>query len=674
MYPLFFLKTKYLFTTENHRQTYDLQRERMDKAKHNERPTEVYVWVLRKEEASAQALGAVLMQIFLHFVLKSVIIVSLARRGDTMKKYSLVKKYIQPYIFIYFLAFLFEILSSALQMLIPILLGTTIDSIIGSEVPTNKIMIGFINFLGGRDIVRERLGIIAAAFIAISFMIALFNFLRPYMSGKATYAISKGIRDNIYAKISSLSIKDMASITTGDMLQRASSDITKFETLVSTTMMALVGNISYILISLFTLFTINAKLALVSIALMPILFIGTYIFDKNVVKVFDEFEESEARLTTTVQENLSSYKVVRAFFKQKHEIEKFEEANMDLANKDYKIMKYFAYFWSVAEALCFLQITLIAIFGVLMHRSGSVSLGEFTAVFAVALNMVWVVLGTGRMLSRFTRVTVAIKRFDEVLEMDSEDLDSGITDIAIKGAIDFDKVSFGYDEAHDAIKDLSFTIDAGKTLGVLGLTGSGKSTLVSLIPRLMEYSGSIKIDGVELNTISKRKIRENTSIVLQEPYLFNKTIKENIAYRWPDASDEDIIKAAKIADIHDDIMNFPDGYDTIVGEKGVSLSGGQKQRLAIARTILVHTPIIIFDDALSAVDTQTDINIRTALSQNEKAQTKIIISHRISTLMNADKIIVMKRGEKVQEGTHEELIREEGLYKTIYEIQNIEVD
>lgn len=594
--------------------------------------------------------------------------------GDRMNRYILVKKYIRSYIFVFLLAFLFEVLSSVSQTLIPLLLGTTVDSVVGSEAPSNSIMLGLINMLGGRAYLRENLHIIAIAFIAISFCTSLFTFLRPYISGHATYEISTGIRNKVYAKIVSLSLKDMSSITTGDMLQRASSDISNFENTISTTMMALVGNISYILISLITMFSVNIKLSLVAIVFMPFMLIGTFIFDKKVVKIFDAFEKSEAKLTQTVQENFSSYKVVRAFFKQKYEIEKFEKCNKDLAEKDYTIMKYFAYYWNILDVISFLQISLVAVFGVIMHHKGMISIGEFTAIFSTFLNMVWVVAGTGRMLSRFTRVTVAINRFDEVLEMDSEDLDSGIKDMDIKGAIAFDNVSFTYDGTDYVLRDLSFDIEAGKTLGILGLTGSGKSTLVSLIPRLMDYEGSIKIDGVELKDISKCKIRENTSIVLQEPYLFNKTIKENIAYRKPDATDEEIINAAKVADIHNDIMKFKDGYDTMVGEKGVSLSGGQKQRLAIARTILVDTAIIIFDDSLSAVDTQTDINIRNALAQRDIEQTRIIISHRISTLMDADKIIVMDNARKVEEGTHEELIAEDGLYRTIFRIQNAEVD
>ncbi|MFA7533415.1 MAG: ABC transporter ATP-binding protein, partial [Tissierellaceae bacterium] len=260
---------------------------------------------------------------------------------------------------------------------------------------------------------------------------------------------------------------------------------------------------------------------------------------------------------------------------------------------------------------------------------------------------------------------------DEILSEPIEILDESHNRPEIRGNIEFKNVSFWYEENRHVLRNISFNVRAGETVALIGPTGSGKSSLVHLLPRLYEYcSGSIKIDGIELNSVDKTWIRKNVGLVLQEPFLYAKTIMENIKLANPLLKDKKVIDAAKVASIHEDIKSFEEGYETLVGERGVSLSGGQKQRMAIARTIINNCPIVIFDDSLSAVDTETDISIRRALNRRKKKSTTIIISHRISTVAEADLILVIDKGEIVQRGTHEELIREEGLYKRVYIIQN----
>lgn len=292
--------------------------------------------------------------------------------------------------------------------------------------------------------------------------------------------------------------------------------------------------------------------------------------------------------------------------------------------------------------------------------------------FVSYINMlVWPVRQMGRTLTDMGKAFVSLGRIEGILNESIEILDENGIKPEIKGNIEFKSVSFEYEKGKPVLSDVSFNIKAGETIALIGPTGSGKSSLVHLLPRLYEYtSGSILIDGVELNTIDKSWVRKNIGLVLQEPFLYAKTIRENIKLANPTMEDEKVIKAAKTASIHNDITSFEEGYETLVGERGVSLSGGQKQRMAIARTIINECPVVIFDDSLSAVDTETDISIRTALKKRKDKATTIIISHRISTVSEADMILVIDKGKIIQRGTHSSLIAEEGLYKRVYTIQN----
>ncbi|HCW72988.1 MAG TPA: ABC transporter ATP-binding protein, partial [Clostridiaceae bacterium] len=394
----------------------------------------------------------------------------------------------------------------------------------------------------------------------------------------------------------------------------------------------------------------------------------------KIQKTFKKSDEAEGTLTTVLQENLSGVRVVRAFGREDHEIRRFEEVNRNHKEITYKLIEILAIFWSLSDFLTLLQNGIVLVVGAGMVIRGELHIGTLAAFITYVSMLLWPVKQLGRLLSEFGKTTVAIDRIEEILHEEIEVDTPDEIEPEIHGSIEFDNVSFGYDEHQKVLKNVSFALPLGSTLGILGSTGSGKSTLVHLLQRLYDYEGSIKVDGHELKNIRRSWIRRKIGLVLQEPHLYAKTVKENIGITKRGYKEKEIYDAAKAASIHSNILTFKEGYDTIIGEKGVSLSGGQKQRIAIARTIIdEEKKILIFDDSLSAVDTETDMRIRNALKDRSKDITTLIISHRIATLAEADNIIVLDEGRIVQMGTHEELIREEGLYKRIWDLQQMVV-
>jgi ATP-binding cassette subfamily B protein len=405
--------------------------------------------------------------------------------------------------------------------------------------------------------------------------------------------------------------------------------------------------------------------------LIPFIFAFAVIFFIKVKAAFKASDESEGRLSTVLQENLSGVRVVRAFARQKYEIDKFDEKNVEYRNLTYRLIRLLAWYWSVSDFLSLIQIIAVTVLGTYWAATGIITLGTLLAFSTYVGMLLWPVRQLGRVLTDMGKALVSIERIQEILDEPIEDLDEGDSLEKIKGNIEFENVSFYYEKGKSILDNVSFKVKQGQTVAILGPTGSGKSTLVGLLPRLYDnQEGSIKIDGIDVKKISKRVLRENIGIVLQEPFLFSKTLKDNIRLATSETEEKEIFKAAKVASVHDVIKSFDDGYETAVGEKGVTLSGGQKQRVAIARTIINGSPILIFDDSLSAVDTETDAAIRKRLKKLENKATTFIISHRLITLAEADIILVLDEGKIVQQGTHLDLIEQEGLYKRVWSIQN----
>ena len=423
--------------------------------------------------------------------------------------------------------------------------------------------------------------------------------------------------------------------------------------------------------SLYFMLSLSVKMTFVSIAVVPIIFLFSFIFFSKIKKAFKEADEAEGRLSTVLQENLTGIRVVRAFGRQAYEARKFDEKNTEYTNLWYRLNAIMALYWSSSDLLAMGQIGAVLVLGVYWAAQGEITLGTLMAFMSYEWMLLWPVRQLGRILSDMGRTQVSLGRIKEILEKPLEDMNEGGLTPPMDGDIEFKNVYFEYEKGKPVLKDVSFKVKGGQTVAILGATGSGKSSLVHLLQGLYDYNkGSITIGGVELRDIDKRYLRRQVGIVLQEPFLFSKTIKDNIALAKLDASDKDIYKAASIAAVHDVIKEFEQGYDTTVGERGVTLSGGQKQRVAMARTLILDSSILIFDDSLSAVDTETDNAIRQALSEHSKGVTTFIISHRITTISQADIILVMEDGRIVQSGTHEELLSQEGMYRRIWSIQN----
>lgn len=512
-------------------------------------------------------------------------------------------------------------------------------------------------------------GILIILFTAIN---AFFNFIRGKWVAEFSEALAKNLKDNMYGHIQELPYMYHKRVETGDLIQRCTSDIETIRVFLSTQLVEL-GNCLFMFCLIFSfMLQLNVKYALVSICLIPLLFFFSMIFFKKIRDAFKEVDESEAKMSTMLQENLTGVRVVRAYCNQAYEIQKFEARNQDFRFHDYNLSKLSAVFWGFSDFLCFLQITLIIIYGAFLVIQGEITLGTLQAFIAYGSMVIWPIRQLGTVLTEFGKSTISIKRINEVLK-EATEFEEGITLSDLKGNIEFKQVGFEYEdeEGTKILKDVSFSVKKGQTVAIIGRTGSGKTTLMNLLLRLYDYTeGSITLDGVDLKKIDKRFLRRQIGVVLQELFLYTKTVGQNIKIAKQGASQEEVYSVARTAAVHDVIESFEEGYDTIVGERGVTLSGGQKQRVGIARALMNECPILIFDDSLSAVDTKTDNQIRKALNKRFKEVTTFIISHRVSSVKDADQIIVLDQGHVVQKGTHDELISQTGLYKNFWEIQN----
>lgn len=566
-------------------------------------------------------------------------------------------------------------LMNLLALIVPRVISYTVDTLItGKESDLPAFIVDAIESIGGSAYIREHLYLIAVFLMVIGALSALCNYLYRYYNNKGAETLVETMRNEIFAHIARLPFSWHTKNQTGDIIQRCTSDVDAVKNFVSGQLTEVFRVVLMVAFSLYFMFTINVKLALIAVILIPINIAYSAYGHKRMGKIFEEADVEEGKLSAVVQENLTGVRVVRAFGRELFEKERFEKQNHDYWKMWIRMDWVLAWFWAIGTLLLSLQTMIVVVLGAVFAVRGEMLAGEYIAFFSYNIMLTWPIRLLGRLISGLSRSEIATDRIRYIMNSEPERDEGKKLKPEMTGDIVFNNVSFAYDESKEIVKDVSFRIKGGTTVGILGGTGSGKSTLMHLLNRLYELpkeNGSITISGVDIKDIEVGYLRENVGMVLQEPYLFSRTLAENIALGGTNAEIEDIKEAAGTASLLETIENFKEGFETTVGERGVTLSGGQKQRTAIARMLIGKSPIMVFDDSLSAVDAETDAKIRKGLMEKGKDSTVIIISHRITTLMAADNILVLDKGRLVESGTHDELIKNTGIYRKIYDIQSV---
>lgn len=565
-----------------------------------------------------------------------------------------------------------SLLAAFLDMIGPKIVQYTVDDVLDARGDAPAAVMRIMEMLGGREVLKNKLYLIALAVIGIAFMGALARFLYRVFNAKGSEKLIKNMRDLLFEQVLHLPLDWHHENHTGDIIQRCTSDVETIRGFLSEQLMGLFRIGILIFFGMYFMFGINVKLAVISGVFIPIVIIYSVFFHNRIESAFLHADEEEGRLSAIAQENLTGVRVVRAFGKESYEKERFETRNHGYTLMWIRLMGWLSAFWCSNDLITGLQILLVTVYGAVYCVRDELSVGSYIAFVSYNAMLSWPVRELGRVISDMSKAGVSLDRIRYIMNSSREQevLMSGS-----KGSgedIVFDHVTFSYDGKVNVLEDVSFTIPAHTTLGILGATGAGKSTIAHLLNRLYELpadKGKITIGGQDIRSIDVHELRRHVGEVLQEPYLFSGTIKENIGITCAEPSDEQIREAVSTAALDKTLEKFTDGYETYVGERGVTLSGGQKQRTAIARLIAADAPVMVFDDSLSAVDAETDMRIRKALEAHFAERTVILISHRINTLMNADNIIVLNHGRIAEQGTHEALLEKGGLYRKIYDIQ-----
>jgi ATP-binding cassette, subfamily B, bacterial len=512
--------------------------------------------------------------------------------------------------------------------------------------------------------------------VAVSLMILqvlrfTLRFFEMWLRGALQERMAESMRVRLYGHIQDLNYEFHNKSDSGDLIQRVTSDVETTTGFLTGRMLDAVHLLATLIFGAYQLIQINATMVWITFAIMPIIATSSVIYFVKIDKIFMNIEKTESNMMTVVQENLSGSRVVRAFANEAFEIEKMEKKNSEYRNALTRANKIIAIYWAVMDFIGISQYLIIIAVGVRFVQLGTMDAAGVAASLALVGMLIWPIRGLGRIINDFGKALVASDRINEILDKPSEYLNNGTLTPDIKGDIEFKDVSFKFSDTQEhLLKKVNFKIKAGQTVAVIGRTGSGKSTIINLLLRMYDYAdGDILIDGIPLKDIEKKHIRNRIGVVLQDPFLYSKTVYENIAIAHKNADKDRVYRAAVTAALEKDIKTFKQGYETIVGEKGTTLSGGQKQRVAIARVLVSDKPILIFDDALSAVDTKTDMMIREALLHKSYQHTTIIITHRITTAKEADQIIVLDQGQIEAIGTHDVLSRKPGLYKKLWDIQ-----
>lgn len=517
------------------------------------------------------------------------------------------------------------------------------------------------------------LWVLASGFVVLAIFEGGFTFLSSALASQTSEGVTRRLRNYIYDHIQHLSFTYHSKTQTGDLIERCTSDVDAIRRFFSDQAPSVGKIILLFAINFITLVNLNAKLALYSIIVIPLVLFVSIVLFKKVSTAYKSYQEQEAILSTTLQENLAGVRVVKAFSRQSYEMEKFDKDNWEKFMRGKRLLTTQGIFWPASDILCGAQMLAGYLIGAVMAINGEISVGTYLAYVGLVVYIIYPLRNLGRLIVQTSNGLVSYDRVMSIVKEEREPLTVGdyTPEGAPQGRIEFQHVGFEYEPGVKTLEDITFTVEPGKVIALLGSTGSGKTSLVNLLPRFYEYtSGKVLLDGVELNRYPRAYLRSHIGIVEQEPFLFSRTIRENITYGVErEVSDEEVEAAARAAAIHDVILSFPEGYKTLVGERGVTLSGGQKQRVTIARTILKNPKILIFDDSTSSVDTETEAEIRDALQRLMKQRTTFIIAHRIQSITNADLILVMDRGRIIQHGSHSQLLAQAGMYQQIFNIQ-----